>query len=32
MKPELVDVCLEHCRNMAPLHRWLVRVGERYGV
>jgi uncharacterized protein (TIGR02453 family) len=28
MSPELVDVCLEHCRNMAPLHRWLVRVGE----
>jgi hypothetical protein len=27
-----VDVCLEHCRNMAPLHRWLVQVGKRYGV
>jgi uncharacterized protein (TIGR02453 family) len=30
--PELVDVCLAHCRNMAPLHRWLVQAGERYGV
>ncbi len=27
--PELVEVCLEHCRNMAPLHRWLVEVGKR---
>jgi uncharacterized protein (TIGR02453 family) len=27
--PELVEVCLEHCRNMAPLHRWLVVVGQR---
>jgi uncharacterized protein (TIGR02453 family) len=26
--PELVEVCLEHCRNMAPLHRWLVVVGR----
>jgi uncharacterized protein (TIGR02453 family) len=32
MSPELVDVSLEHCRNMAPLHRWLVQVGKRYGV
>jgi uncharacterized protein (TIGR02453 family) len=32
MKPELVTVCLEHCRKMAPLHRWLVEVGKRYGV
>lgn len=27
--PELVEVCLEHCRNMAPLHHWLVKVGQR---
>ena len=27
--PELVEVCLEHCRKMAPLHRWLVVVGQR---
>lgn len=27
--PELVEVCLEHCRQMAPLHRWLVSVAER---
>jgi uncharacterized protein (TIGR02453 family) len=26
--PELVEVCLEHCRNMAPLHRWLVVVEQ----
>jgi uncharacterized protein (TIGR02453 family) len=32
LKPELVDVCFEHCRSMSPLHRWLVKVGERYGV
>jgi uncharacterized protein (DUF2461 family) len=31
LKPELVDLCLEHCRNMSPLHHWLVKVGERYG-
>jgi uncharacterized protein (TIGR02453 family) len=27
--PDLVEVCLEHCRNMAPLHHWLVKVGRR---
>jgi uncharacterized protein (TIGR02453 family) len=27
--PRLLDVCLEHCRNMAPLHRWLVTVQKR---
>lgn len=32
LNPGLVDVCLAHCRNMALLHRWLVQVGERYGV
>jgi uncharacterized protein (TIGR02453 family) len=30
--PELVDVCFEHLRNMAPLHHWLVKVGQRFGV
>jgi len=29
--PELVEVCLEHCHNMAPLHRWLVQVGRQIG-
>ncbi len=24
--PELVDVCFEHCKNMAPIHQWLVRL------
>lgn len=23
LKPELVLACFEHCRNLAPLHRWL---------
>jgi uncharacterized protein (TIGR02453 family) len=31
IKPELVDVCYEHCQNMAPLHQWLVKVRERSG-
>jgi uncharacterized protein (TIGR02453 family) len=26
--PELVEVCFEHCRAMAPLHHWLVRVNQ----
>jgi uncharacterized protein (TIGR02453 family) len=25
-RPELVPTALEHCRNMAPLHNWIVRV------
>lgn len=25
---KLIEVCFEHCRNMAPLHRWLVQVNE----
>ncbi len=25
--PELVDLCFEHCRDMAPLQRWLVKLG-----
>ena len=25
-KPELVDVCFEHCQNIAPLQQWFVRV------
>lgn len=24
--PDLVKVCFDHCRNMFPLHRWLVKV------
>jgi uncharacterized protein (TIGR02453 family) len=24
--PELVDVCFEHCRSMAPIHHWLVEL------
>jgi uncharacterized protein (TIGR02453 family) len=26
---ELIEVCLEHCRNMMPLHHWLVHVGRQ---
>jgi uncharacterized protein (TIGR02453 family) len=26
---DLIEVCLEHCRNMAPLHHWLVQVGRQ---
>jgi uncharacterized protein (TIGR02453 family) len=29
--PELVEACLEHCRKMAPLHRWLVAVQQQLG-
>ena len=29
--PRLLDACLDHCRNMAPLHRWLVTVQQRTG-
>ncbi len=24
--PELVDICFEHCKNMAPIQQWLVKV------
>jgi uncharacterized protein (TIGR02453 family) len=27
--PDLIEVCLKHCRNMAPLHHWLVQVGRQ---
>jgi uncharacterized protein (TIGR02453 family) len=26
--PALLEACLEHCRNMAPLHHWLVEIGR----
>lgn len=26
--PDLVDQCLDHCHNMAPLHHWLVKVHQ----
>jgi len=26
--PKLLEVCFEHCRKMAPLHRWLVQVQQ----
>lgn len=28
LRQELVDVCIEHFRNMAPLHYWLVEVAQ----
>jgi uncharacterized protein (TIGR02453 family) len=27
--PDLVDLCFEHCRYMAPLHRWLVKLAKQ---
>ncbi len=32
LTPDLVEVCYEHCRSMAPLHHWLVKAGRRFGV
>lgn len=29
--PALVELCFEHCRNMMPLHRWLVGLYRRAG-
>ncbi len=29
LKPEFVDRCLEVCQDLAPLHRWLVKVDQR---
>ena len=26
--PDLVDVCYEHCKAMAPLQQWLVKVEQ----
>jgi hypothetical protein len=26
--PGLLDACLEHCRKLAPLHRWLVKLQQ----
>jgi uncharacterized protein (TIGR02453 family) len=31
-RPEFVELCFEHCRNMAPLQQWLVDVGKRFEV
>jgi len=30
--PELVEICAEHCQNMAPLQQWLVRIQRRSAV
>jgi uncharacterized protein (TIGR02453 family) len=32
LRPEFVEVCFEHCQNLVPLHRWLARVGDRFGL
>jgi uncharacterized protein (TIGR02453 family) len=24
--PELIDICMDHCESMAPLHHWMVKV------
>lgn len=26
--PAIVDLCYEHCRNMAPLQQWLVELEQ----
>ncbi|MCB9148866.1 MAG: DUF2461 domain-containing protein [Caldilineaceae bacterium] len=30
-RPELVDILFEHCRNMAPIQQWLVRLDRQSG-
>lgn len=30
-KPELVDICFEHARTMAPIQRWLVQISIKQG-
>ena len=30
LSEKLVDICFEHCRNMAPLHDWLVNLDEMF--
>jgi uncharacterized protein (TIGR02453 family) len=27
-QPELVDICFEHCQQMDPIHRWLVKLDQ----
>jgi hypothetical protein len=29
--PALIDICMDHCENMAPLHRWMVKVNQMVG-
>jgi len=29
--PDVVDVCFEHLRTMAPYQQWLVKLGHRFG-
>ena len=29
--PALVDICMDHSENTAPLHRWLVKVNQSLG-
>lgn len=28
-RPELVDICFEHCHRMDPIQRWLVKLDQR---
>ena len=30
--PDLIDICYEHFRQMAPLHHWLVQVSQTIGM
>jgi uncharacterized protein (DUF2461 family) len=29
-KPDLVDVCFNHCKKMAPIHYWLVNLDQKF--
>ncbi len=29
--PDLVDICYDHCRNMAPIQQWLVKLTRQIG-
>jgi uncharacterized protein (TIGR02453 family) len=29
--PDLVEICFDHCVNMAPVHHWLVRLNQETG-
>ena len=28
LKPNLIDVCFDHCKKMAPLHKWLIKINQ----
>lgn len=32
MSPELIDVVYDHCRKLAPIQSWLVKVQDKFGI